>query len=455
MITSSGPVNRHITEYLTDQRGVKQYRCKTLQNPDYYRTSDGLFLPVDATERLDTSTTHAGSIWLRDRGIFSIGTKKADDAYKIIGLRPDENQSGSEQFEISSESIELSGKAQTINLKDRVEVSEITTCFGGNLYVQRARQRCRVMALAHNTDDSFKIVYRFHMKGLTPVYRDDLDEWWIYNDADVFRFRIGRPYLVGMDMNPLEVDAPMVKHSLVKIGKGEYLYTKEAAPAFESAELPAEYLIDADTVYSSTADGRILGQGSDWGTVHDAATGINANTTITSNAITMSAYYESPDIRIARSFFYYDTTLISAGFTSVSQFIYGITNGATQVMAMLGTQADTLGVADFDSFTGNTFGNTTGWSTSGYNEIVYNATGLAGINTGGITKICNREKLYDFDNNTPGESVYHNGCYYSDDTSGTKDPYLLVTMAAGATGGPFPFFIRSGMHGGFQRLGGI
>ena len=35
-IISSNPISRHITEYITDDPNVKHYKCKTLQNPDYY-----------------------------------------------------------------------------------------------------------------------------------------------------------------------------------------------------------------------------------------------------------------------------------------------------------------------------------------------------------------------------------------------------------------------------------
>ena len=50
-ITSSGPVNRHITEYLTTDPRVKQYKCKTLQNPDYYYTGY-IFAPVDVANQV-------------------------------------------------------------------------------------------------------------------------------------------------------------------------------------------------------------------------------------------------------------------------------------------------------------------------------------------------------------------------------------------------------------------
>jgi hypothetical protein len=92
-ITAAGPVNRHITEYLTTTPGVKQYRCKTLQNPDYFYDGQA-FAPVDVSATKDT-VSGAGGIWLRDKGIVSFGCKKSDDAYKLFGLRAAVNSSNS------------------------------------------------------------------------------------------------------------------------------------------------------------------------------------------------------------------------------------------------------------------------------------------------------------------------------------------------------------------------
>ena len=89
-ITSYGALSRHITEYLTTDKRVKYYKCKTLQNPDYCFNGK-LYTPVDTTYKANTVTS-AGSISLASKGIVSVGIKNADDQYKFIGLRPDENR---------------------------------------------------------------------------------------------------------------------------------------------------------------------------------------------------------------------------------------------------------------------------------------------------------------------------------------------------------------------------
>ena len=454
-ITSSGALSRHITEYLTTDKRVKQYKCKTLQNPDYYRTPDGLFLPVDVTERIDTSTAKAGGLWLRHKGIVSVGTKKSDDAYKLFGLRPDENQSGSESLEWSIESIEINGKAQTINLKDRLEVSPITTKFGDNLYVQRARQRCRIMVPGDDLTESFKLTFRLHLKGATVEYRKDLDEYWVYREEKFF-LRLGRPYLVDVDtLQPLQDEngfpyPQLVKHSLTKIGEGEYLYTKEPTEVFSKITLPKSFLIDADTVYSSTADGYVGNYGSKaWATVHNAATGTLIVNTVGSYASGASCSYLNLDglyKTITRDFFYYSLSGLSGSVTAVDECIYGYTNNESNVSAQKGTQADTLTTADFDSFTGNYYAYVN-WNINQYNTLTYNAQGLSDVTDalGSTFKSCCREYTHDYLNSDPGTSNYRNGIYFADDTSGTKDPYLYVTTGGGGS----PVFLPNIMKHNF------
>ena len=171
-ITSYGALSRHITEYLTTDKRVKYYKCKTLQNPNYCFNGT-LYVPVDATYKADTVTS-AGSISLASKGIVSVGIKNADDQYKFIGLRPDEKQDGTEQFEICPELLELNGKSQTIDLSTRTAISSITTKYGSNLYVQRARQRLRIMMLADDPGCTLIEPIGEKKEQLRKVYEGDL-----------------------------------------------------------------------------------------------------------------------------------------------------------------------------------------------------------------------------------------------------------------------------------------
>jgi hypothetical protein len=436
-ITSQGAVNRHITEYLTNVKGVKQYKCKTLQNPDYFY--NGLiYAPVDAVSKLDTSTLSANRIYLRDKGIISVGTKQSDDAYKIIGLRPDENQSGDEAFEVSIQGIEINGKAQTINLRDRIEVSPITTKFGDNLYIQRARQRTRVMVLADNLTESFKVSMQLSLVGCTVKYREDLDEYWIYR-GEKFFLRLGKPYLVDVDtLQPLQDEngfpyPQLVKHSLADLGNGEYLYTKEPTEVFSKIALPKSFLIDADTVYSSSADGYVSPAGNaTFATVHDATTGAaNASATV----VTCASAFNGSFYLLYRSFFYYSVAGLSGTAASVSEKLWCTSNTTSHdLCTMQGTRADTLVNDDFNNFSGTYFAYTD-YVYNQYISLDYNAGGISAVNAligSGTLKTCVRNYSNDYINTAPaanaGQSIAS-----SEDTSGTKDPYLYVTMAGGAT----------------------
>jgi len=193
-ITSYGPLTRNIREHLTTDRRVKVYRCNTLQNPLYYY--DGAqFRDVDVTRVSDTFNAKSEGIYLRDRSIVSVGLKKADDAYKFLGLRPDEKQDGSEQLEFSLESIEVNGKARTIDLSAKTALSPIATHLGP-LIVQSRRQGTRIALPLSNADEGFRIALRMHLTGLTVQYRADLDEYWIFNEKGQFRFRFRKPLLL-------------------------------------------------------------------------------------------------------------------------------------------------------------------------------------------------------------------------------------------------------------------
>lgn len=78
-----------------------------------------------------------------------------------------------------------------------------------------------------------------------------------------------------------------------------------------------------------------------------------------------------------------------------------------------------------------------GYSTTDYNSFVFNATGLASVSVTGITKTGFRLANLDADNVSPGWSslkVLQFVCASADDTSGTKDPKLVVDYSPAATG---------------------
>jgi len=193
------------------------------------------------------------------------------------------------------------------------------------------------------------------------------------------------------------------------------------------------------TIYSSTADGYVYYEENPgtWASVRAAATGSGVDAAGASiPAMAEFEYdYGGEDFwsSIQRAFLYFDTSSLPDGATIDSVVLHlNYANdavGSPKWSAQTGTQADTLTTADFDSFSGNTFGQTITLSGApGYRTITFNAEGLAAINTTGATKICVREYDHDYLNSSPASGARHLASFYPAETNGTTaDPKLVIT----------------------------
>lgn len=428
-IISQQPINRHVTEFINDD-GTKSYKCKTLQNPDYY--FDGEFYnDIDVVSKLSTEST-IGDISLVDRNIVSVGIRKDGDKNKLYGFRPDEKQDGSEQFEVSVDSVLFDNEEQTLDFSNQSTYNDVTTKLGDIFYLQRARQRCRALVKATNKISSFKISFRLNLTGLKIVQKSD--EYWVYNEADEFRFKLGKPYLVDTEkLQPLMKDIVipydnMVKHSLVETEtKGEYIYIKESTDTFGKIELPEEYFIDADTVYTSTADAFVQLGNSTWAGARGGATGDYL--TATSDPNSTLGFLMSSTYYVRRTFNYYSLSGLSGIVTDVTENLYGVGNsGSEEVCVQKGTQASPLAAADFDSFTGTYYAKVT-WGTGAYKVFTYPAQGKSDVEAvlGGTFKTCIRNYTKDYLNSTPTGMPFQE--FSSAEHTGTsQDPYLYVTL---------------------------
>jgi len=439
-IIGSGFLTRNIIEHLRSD-GSRQFICRTLQNPIAYH--DGRQLrPVDIADVADTVTDKAGGIYLRSKNIVSCGIKKADDAYKTIGFRPDECQDGSEQFEISIDTIEVNGKIRPIDLSAKKTLSPLTTDLGPALILSR-RQGTRIGVPLTHADGGFKIAFRLHLAGLTISYVKALDEYWLFNHAGQFRFRIRKPLLLDFSTGePLSYEdgpghsAGLVQHSLTALGGGEYLYVKEPTESFGENELPEKFLVDANIVYSATADGAVLRDfGTPWSAVHDDTTGTTSYAT-GNTAMFAAAYSNSyPSFAISRGFFYFSTTGLTGTVTACSGFFY-VSSAESNACVQKGTQDATLTVNDYASFSGASYSSAT-CVASQYNEFIFNSTGIddVGADLGNTIKLCTRQYSNDYNNITLGASTYRrNSCYMADNTGTSKDPYLSIEVTTGKTG---------------------
>jgi len=110
--------------------------------------------------------------------------------------------------------------------------------------------------------------------------------------------------------------------------------------------------------------------------------------------------------------------------------VYGYQNKQDNVSFLLGTQADILTTADFDSFSGSEYGHVA-WNGYGYNS---QAATPGDVNTSGNTKLCLRTYTYDYGDTAPGAGAsYYIGVHYAEYADVTYDPYIEITEGGGAT----------------------
>lgn len=185
--------------------------------------------------------------------------------------------------------------------------------------------------------------------------------------------------------------------------------------------------------------------------VRDVATGNSANDTVTlsTNGIMYQrATKGSTNYIIQRSFFYFDTTSITDTVTEATLSLYGVLNGAGQVIAIKSTAfggdgGTAISTGDYDSFPGFTAGSTdsmsgnvtdyssviASWSTSGYNDISLNSNAFTDIQNNNAFIIAVVQYTNDYLDVDPGIDVNAiSGVYYDPYTGTSRDPKLVVTV---------------------------
>jgi hypothetical protein len=213
------------------------------------------------------------------------------------------------------------------------------------------------------------------------------------------------------------------------------------------------------TIYAHANDGYVVRYNqSSWS---DA----RANTAGTSASSTGSGYFSAIQadrtaargggyvFSIRRSFFFFDTSGISANVDSATLKIRGYSQGGGDLIAVKSnSDIETLGTADFGSIVGwNTTTDGSGggdnesnvtkysseitsWSTSGYNDITLNAQALADMRDDDTVYICLLNYDYDLKDVAPIGYTYHrNGLYYTNYTGTSRDPYIDYTVAVAST----------------------
>jgi len=373
--------------------------------------------------------------WIADKNKVSVGFRKDLKLEKYFGLRYDYEH----QFEATIKEIKLDRQEQATSNKvsslKRDSKTEISHQLNPEIeIINRINEvSLKNFVKVSNPIEDFKIVEELHLKGLTCSNKKEgnkyiPDKYGRFNFIDEkgeLKFWINPPFFEDAK----EERYQSLAHALQEID-GHLIYTKTPTEIGKDDLILAKYpiLIDTNTYYSSTADGLVDGnEESSWEDAYNSTTG-TVDDTGHQNGAAMRVYNTGKgSYKVTRSFFYFNTSDLpdAATITSAVLKLYYYYYGQSDVSAQQGTQADTLESGDIDSFSGNEWGHSSGWSEDQYNSITFNAAGKSAINKTGITKVCCREYTHDYLNSEP-DDYYANGCYFANEELTTKDPKLEI-----------------------------
>jgi hypothetical protein len=187
-----------------------------------------------------------------------------------------------------------------------------------------------------------------------------------------------------------------------------------------------------------------------WATLK-AGSGTAADDTGATNSVLIQSDDENDKWNyIYRRIFLFDTSSLTASATisAATESLYGtaksneITGGTWAYGIYSSAPASNTAIAagDFDSLGTDIFSDTiityASWGTTGYNDYVLNATGLAAISKTSITKTGKREVYYDASTGTPDNAAGTKTIVVTsnDSDNGSNKPKLVVTYISGAGG---------------------
>jgi hypothetical protein len=187
----------------------------------------------------------------------------------------------------------------------------------------------------------------------------------------------------------------------------------------------------------ATNDGAVHNSGSDWDTVHDAASGTDHSHTRTAATV----FEHSASFGITRGFYTFDTSTLPANIliTGIKLFLYvNYKSGSTEnnYCDCRPYNCSDYGVLGNDSYNeggitplSDVFFNFLNYSNvEEYNGLPLNKTALGYINKSGNTFICLRNSFYDVaDGSPPWDSTDEKGIRTAASTNSDKPPYLEIT----------------------------
>ena len=201
------------------------------------------------------------------------------------------------------------------------------------------------------------------------------------------------------------------------------------------------------TVYAGNSGYIYKYAGGTWSSIRDATSGNASDNPPTSGdswgaGVFHTAGRGSNTYRVARSYFYFDTSGITGTLSDATLKIFGKSVSSADIIviksdAFGGDGGTALASTDFNNIDFSTAysAELTTWSTSGYNDLVLNAAALSDIKNNDAFIVCTTEYDHDYSDSAPSSETIRSGMKY-DTTSGTsQDPYIDYNV--GATGTTF------------------
>lgn len=236
----------------------------------------------------------------------------------------------------------------------------------------------------------------------------------------------------------------VLTHNVQLVGKEGTKIVKGKVGNTTSTFYPAA---GANSPVDGSVTYNVANPGVAWSTIHDAATGTDASATGTGGFdIYMIASTTTNQWRyLGRAFYLFNTASLSGeSVSSATLSIYGDTNGKTDnynlsisITSSSPAADNALATSDYGSVGSTKLAedfDITNWAQA-YNDFALNASGIAAINTTGISKFAGRISA-DVENSPPswasntGVGV---GSFFADQTGTTKDPKLVVEHSASTT----------------------
>lgn len=414
--------------------GIK--KCRIHAKPIHYvNPSNGQL------DEIDTALESSETDYIANKNSVSVGFRKDKNKDKFMGIRAHNNDN--QQFELSIYDIEIDNNKINFDKFSSVSMDSSNNSKikhdindGLSLYTQLHEAYTRTAIKSVNPVSSFSMSFQIDIDGWQCInslnentYIPDARSRFNFVSTDGTKIWLAPPIM----WDELGDESRGINHTL-KYSGNKLIYTKSSnADGEQWLQSATEPLyIDAVIYYGDTGDGLSYKQSGAWPTARGSSTQTGAIDNFDYNANTSSAKYDGSLFYYTyRGWFWFDTSAIGANtVTSASLFLYGYGLGESSVCAMQSTQPNT-GIGNWlhNAFAGSEYGHTASWSIVGYNEIVFNSTGMSDLVTDGTTPICTREYDHDYLNSTP-TTHYMNGCYFADNTGTSQDPYLEVEFSA-------------------------